>query len=205
MKKTLYIIGGNAGEQLIRNYMSEKYHSIIYVDALSKTTLLDSIQPIIAEFGAGVHSCDWISGVGDNVLRENIFQLLTPHRLPVNCIHRTAIIDHTAVIGYGVLISPGAIINQYAAIGNGCIINTGSIIEHDCIINHWAQIGPGVSMGGNVLVGSRASVWTGASIIPKIKIGFDAVVGAGATVISDVMPHTTVVGTPAIEIDNTTL
>ena len=46
-------------------------------------------------------------------------------------------------------------------------------------------------------VGERATVFTGASVIPGVRIGRDAVVGAGAAVIGDVPPGSTAVGVPA--------
>ena len=55
---------------------------------------------------------------------------------------------------------------------------------------------PGVVTGGNVTVGERARLHTGAIVKNRLRIGSDAVVGAGAVIIRDVPASTVVVGVP---------
>jgi serine acetyltransferase len=51
-----------------------------------------------------------------------------------------------------------------------------------------------------VTVESGSFVGIGATVIQNIRVGYEAVIGAGAVVIADVAPMTTVVGVPAREI-----
>ena len=53
------------------------------------------------------------------------------------------------------------------------------------------EFGRAVSIGKNVWIGG------GALILPGIRVGDDAVIGAGAVVTRDVAPGATVVGNPA--------
>lgn len=53
------------------------------------------------------------------------------------------------------------------------------------------------------IVENRASIGSNATILPGIRIGHDALVGAGAVVTKDVEPGTTVVGNPAKVIGTT--
>ncbi len=46
-------------------------------------------------------------------------------------------------------------------------------------------------------VGVNAWIGAGATVLPRITIGHDAIVGAGAVVTEDVPDGTTVVGVPA--------
>ena len=52
-------------------------------------------------------------------------------------------------------------------------------------------------MAGNVVVHDRSWIGIGACVKQGVTIGHDATVGAGATVIEDVVDGFTVVGTPA--------
>jgi acetyltransferase-like isoleucine patch superfamily enzyme len=56
---------------------------------------------------------------------------------------------------------------------------------------------PGAVLAGEVVVGDYASVGTNATVMPRIKIGSDAVIGAGAVVTRDVPDRAVVVGNPA--------
>jgi acetyltransferase-like isoleucine patch superfamily enzyme len=62
-------------------------------------------------------------------------------------------------------------------------------------------VAPGAHISGAVHVEEGADVGTGASVIQGITVGAWSVVGAGAAVVRDVEPHTTVVGVPASVIE----
>lgn len=115
----------------------------------------------------------------------------------VNAIHPQSIIARTAVIGENVLVNAGAIIQPFAHIGNGVMIHAGAVIEHDDVIEDFVNVGPGAKLAGWVKVKRRAYIYTGASIIPKIEIGEDAIVAAGAVVTRNVPNKSMVAGNPA--------
>ena len=48
-----------------------------------------------------------------------------------------------------------------------------------------------------VEVGEASQIGASATVLPALKIGDDAIVGAGATVVNHVENHQIVVGTPA--------
>lgn len=82
-------------------------------------------------------------------------------------------------------------------ISTGCIINTGAIVEHDCVIKDFVNISPNCAMAGHCRVESRAFLGIGSTLAPCVTIGEDAVIGAGAVVITDIPAHATAVGVPA--------
>lgn len=53
---------------------------------------------------------------------------------------------------------------------------------------------------GDILIGSRVYLGANAVILGPVEVGDDAVVGAGAVVVTDVAPGTVVVGIPAREL-----
>jgi serine O-acetyltransferase len=93
-----------------------------------------------------------------------------------------------------------------------CKLPKSTIMGHPygIIIHSQAFIGEGVTISQNVTIGSRHEdvievpriedgvlIGTGAILIGNITIGAHAKIGAGAVVINDVPPFTTVVGNPA--------
>jgi len=101
----------------------------------------------------------------------------------------------------GIEIHPGA------KIGNGVFIDHGAgvVIGETCEIGDNVTIYQGVTLGGTGKdVGKRhpticnnVVIGTGAIILGPITIGEGAKIGAGAIVIRDVPPGTTIVGEPA--------
>jgi len=112
-------------------------------------------------------------------------------------VHPSAIVARDVVIGPGTVVMAGAVINSGSIIGSHVIINTGATIDHDCVLEEGVHISPGASLAGGIVVGANAHVGVRASVIQKIQIGCESMVGAGAVVIRDVLPRTTVVGSPA--------
>lgn len=142
---------------------------------------------------------DFFISIGDNNIRQKIFKKLSTHNLfPVNVIHPSAHIDHSASVSKtGIMVGANVSINPLAIIGRSVICNTGSIIEHECVVCDFAHIGPGATLCGNVKVGERSLIGANAVIRQGITIGNNAIIGAGAVVIRDVPDNSKVVGIPA--------
>lgn len=116
---------------------------------------------------------------------------------PVTAVHPTAWIAASATIGPGAQIHAGAIIEVHSVLGSQCIVNTRASVDHECILEEAVEIGPGAILAGSVHVESRAWVAMAATVLPRLRIGADAIVGAGAVVTRDVPPRTVVAGVPA--------
>ena len=115
----------------------------------------------------------------------------------VSAIHPTTIILQGATIGPGVWINAGSIIGYKAEIESGVIINTGVQIDHHNVLKQCCQVDPGVITAGNVTLRECSHVHTGAKIINRKEIGEDAIIGAGAVVITDIPARSVAVGVPA--------
>lgn len=116
---------------------------------------------------------------------------------PISFAHPQAIVAEDAIIGAGCQILAGAIVNPEVRIGRQCIINTKASVDHEDILEDGVELAPGATLCGIVHVRTAAWICAGATVLPRIKIGEDAIVGAGAVVIRDVPAATTVVGVPA--------
>lgn len=139
-----------------------------------------------------------IVAVGDNASRKRLFQdwewrWITWRSL----VHPSAFIDSSATLGKGSIIFAGATVQVDVRIGAHCIINTQASVDHDCCLGDFVHLAPGCHLAGNVTVEDGGFLGIGSSVIPGVTIGANAVVGAGAVVISDVPEGETVAGVPA--------
>ncbi|HEY0673486.1 MAG TPA: NeuD/PglB/VioB family sugar acetyltransferase [Longimicrobiales bacterium] len=141
-----------------------------------------------------------VPAVGDNGTRFRHIWLLDALLAPA-LIHPTAFVSPSAIVQPGSVVGPMAVVNTNARVGRGVIVNTAGIVGHDAVVEDAAHIGAHAVLTGEVQVGERAFVATSASIIPGVRVGADAIVGAGAVVLSNVADGSTVVGVPARPIE----
>lgn len=171
--------------------MKEKGHREIPGYQIYEEEKVD-LEPFLKEYDAV------IVAVGSNDLREFRLNKLIRMGMPLaTVIHPSSVISPSASIAGGCTVLARAVINPNATVGKGCIINTGAIIEHDCVIEDLVNVCPGVALAGHTVLGKKSFIGIGSTVIDGIKIGKDAVVGAGAVVIRDVPDRVIVVGVPA--------
>lgn len=141
---------------------------------------------------------NYLIGIGDNVIRENIFNLIINNGAKLlTLVSKSASISPSATIGNGTFINRNASVNAFAQIGHNVILNTGCVIEHECEISHSAHIAPGAVCAGNVKVGERTFIGANSFIKQGVKIGDDVIVGAGAIVLTDIPNRKKIVGNPS--------
>ena len=139
--------------------------------------------------------------IPDNIKRFEVLKTCVEYGFElVSAIHPSVEIMNQALIEPGVWINSGAFIGYKAEIKSGVLINTRAIVEHHNILNYCCQLDPAVVTAGNVTIGECAHIHMGALIANRKNVGADAIVGAGAVVLSDVPPKLTVAGVPAKEI-----
>jgi sugar O-acyltransferase (sialic acid O-acetyltransferase NeuD family) len=139
----------------------------------------------------------FIIGIGDNLIREKIYNLITLNNAAITTlISNTASISQSAKINSGTFINRNVSINALAKVGSNVILNTACVIEHECEISDSVHIGPGAVLAGNVLVGERTFIGANSVIKQGVKIGKDVIVGAGTVVLSDIPDGKKIVGNP---------
>jgi sugar O-acyltransferase (sialic acid O-acetyltransferase NeuD family) len=109
-------------------------------------------------------------------------------------------------MGDGTVICAGNILTTNITLGRQVQINLGCTVGHDVVMEDYVTLAPGVHVSGWVHLGKRVYVGTGAVIIngtedAPIRIGDDAIIGAGACVIESVARGLTVAGVPAKPVD----
>lgn len=139
-----------------------------------------------------------VIAIGDNTLRElRLHQLSNLGFDLINAVHPTAIIEHNATVGRGVVVAAGAIICCNTVIGDNCIINTGAIVEHETEVGPNVHIAPGANIAGRVAIGRNSFIGIGATVKEYINIGENVTIGAGAVVVEDMPDNVVAVGIPA--------
>jgi len=131
-------------------------------------------------------------------IRLKLHEFLKSHGLTsVRCVHPTAWIDLSATIGEGAQIMAGAIVLAHAHLGTQVIVNTRASVDHEDVLEDGVEIAPGATLCGLVHCEINAWICAGATVLPRLRIGADAIVGAGAVVVTDVPSGSRVVGVPA--------
>ena len=138
--------------------------------------------------------------IGDNHNRQQAverLQQLCPQLPFVSIVHPDTSVAEGVLLGEGSVLMAGCRVNADARIGAHCILNTQSSLDHDSVLEDFASLAPGAITGGNVRIGRGSTISLGASVIHGVQIGAHTVVGAGATVLSDLADHVVAYGTPA--------
>jgi UDP-2-acetamido-3-amino-2,3-dideoxy-glucuronate N-acetyltransferase len=114
-------------------------------------------------------------------------------------------IGERCVIGNSVFVDAGAVIGSGCSIQNSVSIYSGVTLEDDVFV------GPGAVFTNDLyprasgeawellptLVRRGASIGANATLLCGLTVGAWALVGAGAVVVADVLPHRLVIGNPA--------
>lgn len=111
--------------------------------------------------------------------------------------HPLATIGSDVQIGDGAVVAAGVRLTTHIVVGRHAHLNLNCTVGHDVIVEDVATLYPGVHLGGGCVIEEGATLGTGCVILPNVRVGRGAVVGAGAVVVRDVAPDTTVVGTVA--------
>ena len=133
------------------------------------------------------------TSIGDNTLIGDL-----------TCIREECRIGNQVVIGRGVMLNYNIEVRDRARIMDSSHFGGDMVVEED------AFVGPHVSSANDNTIGLRsnpirqgpricrgASIGVGAILLAAITIGEQAIIGAGAVVLTDIPPRTIAVGLPA--------
>ena len=147
--------------------------------------------------------CEAFVATDENALRKKQVKILKEKRkiMPMNAVHKSAIIPDSAAIGHGNFINARVVLGANVRVGQHCILNTGVILEHNVVLDDLVQVGAGSTINADVKIADEAFIGSGSLIVSGVSIGKKARIGAGSVVIADVGDNETVFGNPAVKID----
>lgn len=141
---------------------------------------------------------EFVLGLGGVLHRYNLYQkFVNLGFAPQSVIAKNAQVSSSANFGEGLNIMSFVFIGPDSKIGTGSLINAHSSIHHDVVIGDFVEVSPGAKILGNSTIGAFSTIGTNATILPKIKIGKNVIVAAGAMVTKDVPDNCMVAGVPA--------
>jgi sugar O-acyltransferase (sialic acid O-acetyltransferase NeuD family) len=144
------------------------------------------------------NSKDFILGLGGVKHRYNLYhKFIDLNFSPKSVIATSAQVSPSANLDEGLNIMSFVLIGPDSSIGTGSLINAFSSIHHDVVIGNFVEVSPGVKILGNCTIGAFTTIGTNATILPKVKIGENVIVAAGAVVTTDVPDNCMVAGVPA--------
>jgi len=202
MKIAIIGAGGHSKVVFDAVYSANKHKVAGFVDdnpKLAGTVLLN--LPVVDKIESLRGVKGFIVALGDNAVRKAKYEFYrSKGYLPVNAIHKSAIISPYAGIGEGVAVFANVVINSGSSIGDNVILYTACTVDHDCRICEHAYVSPGCNIAGQVKIAAGAFLGSGAVILPRLSIGEWSIIGAGAVVLKDIPAYVTAVGVPAEDI-----
>ena len=141
--------------------------------------------------------------IGDPMARRRLYGKAARDGFqPYTLISPQVWISPTARIGAGSQVFFGAAISEDVRVGENVIVNFHCSLSHDVAIGAHTTLSPRVSIAGYVRVDEGVFLGIGATIIngsrhEPLRIGANAVIAAGACVISNVPANATMAGVPA--------
>jgi len=122
-----------------------------------------------------------------------------------------AVVFDGAVIGENCNICAHTLVENGVVVGNNVTVKSGVYLWEGTVVADNVFIGPNATFTNDVMPRSKvypaafsginikqgASIGANATILPGVTIGEEAMVGAGAVVVSDVPDRAVVVGNPA--------
>lgn len=138
--------------------------------------------------------------IGNPVLRRRLHDKF----IAIGGVFTSTICSKTSIgsfgnqIDTGCNIMTGAVITNGVTIERGVLINLNCTISHDSHIKEFTEISPGVNITGHCVVGSYCNIGTNATLIPRITIGNNVVIAAGAVVTKDLPDNCMAAGVPAV-------
>jgi sugar O-acyltransferase (sialic acid O-acetyltransferase NeuD family) len=165
-------------------------------DGVTRADLLERLRaPLLgpssrlAETGA-----DYVIGIGAPEPRRRIFEMARSRGCrAATLVHPAATIGSDVQLGGGVVVAAGARLTTHVVVGRHAHVNLNCTIGHDVVIEDFVTVFGGVHLGGGCVIEADVTLGSGCVILPNVRVGRGAVVGAGAVVVRDVEPDTTVV------------
>lgn len=202
MNKRLGVIGAGGHGKVVADVAERAgWTQVVFFDTrFSSSHNVHAHWPLVAvPEDAAAQGCDgYFVAIGNGPARQQWCEWLLDKGLPlVSLVDPSAVVSDYSVIEPGVLIVAGAVVNAGSCVSMGAIVNTRASVDHDCHIGPYSHICPAAALAGTVKVGAHSWVGIGSQVKQGICIGDDVIVGAGATVVTDISDNLTVVGTPA--------
>src|SRR4051812_15293006 len=121
-----------------------------------------------------------VMGVGDPTGKVALAARLGGPEAFASMIHPWAWVSASAKLGGGAVVGPFTDISADSRAGDFLTLNAYSSLGHDVTVGDFVTLSGYVDLTGGVTVGARSFFGSGARVLPRLSIGADCMVGAGA-------------------------
>lgn len=140
-----------------------------------------------------------ILGLGGPKNRYKLYEKLKTVEASIeNCIAKSAVVSPQATLQDGLNIMNFVFVGSNVTLGKGALINARASVHHDSWVGDFVEIAPSAEILGNCTLHDFCFIGANATILPKVRIGKNAIVAAGAIVTEDVPDNCLVAGVPAV-------
>lgn len=161
--------GGHGRSVAEAAVLSDQFEVVGFLDdglivgtTVFNAVVLGSIASMSQHFAATDQA---IVALGNNALREKIFQQLTEASFKfATVVHPRAIVSPSASLGAGSVVMAGAIVGTEASLGVGTIVNCGAVVDHQAKVEDYGHLGVNASMAGGTVLGRNAWMQAGTAI-----------------------------------------
>lgn len=154
------------------------------------------------DLAAAPPSTPAVIAIGDNLTRARISARLDLDWAIVR--HPSSSVAPEATLGAGTVLSAGAVVQPGAVVGTHVILNVHAVVDHDAQVGDHAHLSA-AHLGARASAGVRVLLGLGSVVLPGVRIGDDAILGAGAVAVADVEPGVTAIGIPARPVTTPTM
>ncbi len=197
MKEPIAILGIGGHGRCLGDFLSEYGYQVVYLDDNANGAIVEGGSERLQDQGF-LKEYQIAIGIGDNKLRHHFSMVTIKSGGNLKTVrHPKTVISSSALTGMGCQFFPNAIVGTHVKVENFVVVNNGASAAHDCILRDGCQLADGAVLGGAVVIGKRTLVGLNATVLPKVKIGDDCIIGAGAVVTHDVPSGKIVKGVPA--------
>lgn len=207
MKQRLAIIGaGELASQVIHYAnLDGRYLPVgVFVDypedlqSFEGLKRLGSLHDVEELYTNGFFDCLFIAiGYKHLAFKQSLHASLKGKIPFATIIANATFLDPSSKIGEDVIIYPGTIIDKDVIIEDNVLLNLGATISHNCVVGDSSFVGVRTAVSGFAKIGSCCFIGTNSTISDNISICDNAIIGASAVVIHDVVEEGVYIGVPA--------
>ena len=147
----------------------------------------------------------YVLAVGDQKARSMMQVRARAHGL-MPCeplVYPAAFVAQTASLGRGSVVGRFSVVGENVEVSEDVLIMHQSSIGHDSRMGELSVVCPGVTLGGGTNMGRNCFVGGNAVTAPRVTIGDDAMISAGAFCLVDVPTGSLAIGNPARRVART--
>ncbi len=159
MGSRIVIIGSGGHGKVVFDAIKaqQKYDIVGFVDhaVIVDTIVIDNYKVIAQQNDIDLilkNADFFIVAIGNNIMREQVYNLFKSLLKPATIIHPSSIIGSNVRIEEGVVILANSVLNANSNIRENSIVNAGVIVDHDCEICNSVHLSIGTIVGSNSLI-----------------------------------------------------